>query len=122
MSMTMTGIDHTAEIDPIAETDHEIITKMTIEKKNYWEIQNWKHRSRYRDYYGDTCYDRYIDNCRNTYKDSYRDKYRDKYRDDSFDSDRGRSREKHCLHNAREDNVLLVTIQGLNNCTRSYNS
>ena len=50
------------------------------------------------------CDDRYIDNCRNTHKDSYRDKYRDKYRDDSLNSDRGRSREKHCLHKSRKDN------------------
>ena len=32
---------------------------------------------------------------------------RDKYRDDSFDSDGGRSREKHCLHNTRKDNGLV---------------
>ena len=44
-----------------------------------------------------TCDDRYIDNCRNTYKTSYRDKYRNKYRNNSFDSDRGRSREKTLL-------------------------
>ena len=50
------------------------------------------------------CDDRHIDNCRNTYKnrDNYRDECRDKYRDNSFDSDRGRSREKHCLNNARK--------------------
>ena len=48
-----------------------------------------------------------IGNCRNTYKDCYRDKYRDKYRDDSFDGDRGRSREKQCLHNTRKDNGFV---------------
>ena len=73
---------------------------------------NWIHRSRHRDYYGDTFDDRYIDNCRNTYnEDSYRDKYRDKcrdkYRNNSFDSDRDRSREKHCLHNSRKDNGFV---------------
>ena len=48
-----------------------------------------------------------IDNCRNIYKDSYRDKYRDKYRDDSFDSDTGRTREKHYLHNTRKNNGFV---------------
>ena len=73
-------------------------------KENYWDNQNWKHRSRHRNYYGDMCGDRYIDNCRNTYKEH---SYRDKYRYDSFDSDRGRSKEKHCLHNARKDNGFV---------------
>ena len=56
--------------------------------------------------------DRYIDNCRNTYKEDsyrgkYRDKYRGKYRDNSFDSDRGRSSKKHCLHNSSKDKDLV---------------
>ena len=50
------------------------------------------------------CDDRYINNCRNTYKEH---SYRDKYRDDRFDSDRGRSKEKHCLHNARKGNGFV---------------
>ena len=115
MTMTMTGVDH------IVEIDHKTITEMTIEKKIIGRSKIHD-RSRYRDYYGDICDDRYIDNCRNTYKDSYRDKYRDKYRDDSFDSDKGRSRENITYIMLEKIMVLLVTIQGLNDCTRSYNS
>ena len=94
------------EIDLIVEIDHKTTTEITMEKKiiGRTKIGNIEVD---RDYYGDTCDDRYIDNCRTAYKDSYRDKYRNQYRDDSFDSDRGRSRENHCLHNARKDNGLV---------------
>ena len=33
MTMTMSGIDHTAEVDHIVEIDHDTTTEMTIEKK-----------------------------------------------------------------------------------------
>ena len=103
MTMTMTEIagpetDRSCSRD--RSWDHY---KDDYRKENYWESQNMKHRIRHRDYYGDTCDDRYLDNCRNTYKDSYRDKHRD----DSFNSDRGRSRGKHCPHNARKDNGFV---------------
>ena len=94
------------EIDLIVEINHKTITEMTIEKKitGRTKIGNIEVDI---EIIMETCDDRYIDNCRTIYKGSYRDKYREKDRDDSFDSDRGRSREKHCLHNARKDNGLV---------------
>ena len=102
----MTIVGPEAEIDHIVEIDHETTTTMTIGKKitGRSKIGNIEVDI---DYYGDTCDDRYIDDCRNTHKDSYRDKYRDRYRDDSFDSDRGRSGERHCSYNSRKDNGFV---------------
>ena len=76
-------------------------------KENHRNFKDQKYKRKHRDNYENTYEDRYIDYCNTTYKDSHRDKHRNKYRYESFDSDRGRSREKHCLHNARKDNGLV---------------
>ena len=76
-------------------------------KENHRNFKDQKYKRKHRDNNENTCENRYIDYCSTTHKDSHRDKHRDKYKDGSFDSDRGRAREKHCLHNARKDNGLV---------------
>ena len=131
-----TEIDHIVEKDckTTIEMITKMITKMTTEitieddyrndyrndyrddyrddyrgdcRKKIIGISKTRNMRKHRDNYKNTYEDRYIDYCSTTYEDSHGDKYRDKYKDDSFDSDKGRSREKHCLHNTRKDIGLV---------------
>ena len=86
-----------------------------LHNRDHRDFKDQRYKRKCRDYYEDKCEDTYVndyndssrdrynkDKYRTNYKDKDRNKYTHQYRDDSYDKNRGRSRERHCLPKAKK--------------------